>query len=48
MRSVQATFENYVKLNKRIPPEMLVVSVQTIDDPVAPGRHHRRARLASS
>jgi len=32
MRSVQSTFENYVKLNKRIPPEMLV-SVQTIDDP---------------
>ena len=32
MRSVQATFESYVKLNKRIPPEMLV-SVQTIDDP---------------
>ena len=32
MRSVQATFENYVKLNKRIPPEMLI-SVQTIDEP---------------
>jgi ATP-dependent Lon protease len=32
MRSVQSTFETYVKLNKRIPPEMLV-SVQTIDDP---------------
>ena len=32
MRSVQATFEAYVKLNKRIPPEMLV-SVQTIEDP---------------
>jgi len=32
MRSIQATFENYAKLNKRIPPEMLV-SVQTIDDP---------------
>ncbi|MGD8860141.1 MAG: endopeptidase La [Myxococcales bacterium] len=32
MRSVQTTFESYVKLNKRIPPEMLV-SVQTIDDP---------------
>ena len=32
MRSVQATFEIYVKLNKRIPPEMLM-SVQTIDDP---------------
>src|SRR5215510_1804885 len=32
MRSVQATFEAYVKLNKRIPPEMLV-SVQTIADP---------------
>src|SRR4051812_37515503 len=32
MRSVLNTFENYVKLNKRIPPEMLI-SVQTIDDP---------------
>ncbi|HTM19025.1 MAG TPA: endopeptidase La, partial [Kofleriaceae bacterium] len=32
MRSVQGVFENYAKLNKRIPPEMLV-SVQTIDDP---------------
>ena len=32
MRSVQSTFETYVKLNKRIPPEMLM-TVQTIDDP---------------
>ena len=32
MRSIQGVFENYVKLNKRIPPEMLV-SVQTIDEP---------------
>jgi len=32
MRSVQATFEAYVKLNKRIPPEM-VMSVTAIDDP---------------
>src|SRR3954468_18328483 len=32
MRSVHQTFENYVKLNKRIPPEMLI-SVQTIDEP---------------
>jgi ATP-dependent Lon protease len=32
MRSVHATFETYVKLNKRIPPEMLV-SVAAIDDP---------------
>jgi ATP-dependent Lon protease len=32
MRQVQQCFENYVKLNKRIPPEMLV-SVQTIEDP---------------
>ncbi len=32
MRSVQATFENYVKLNKRVPPE-LAVSVQSIDSP---------------
>ena len=31
MRSVQSTFEAYVKLNKRIPPEMLM-SVSTIDD----------------
>jgi len=32
MRSVQVTFENYVKLNKRVPPE-LAVSVQSIDSP---------------
>ncbi len=32
MRSVQSTFEMYVKLNKRIPPEMLM-TVQTIEDP---------------
>ena len=32
MRSVHATFESYVKLNKRIPPEMLM-SVQSIEDP---------------
>lgn len=32
MRSIKSTFETYVKLNKRIPPEMLV-SVSVIDDP---------------
>ncbi|WP_041450709.1 endopeptidase La [Anaeromyxobacter dehalogenans] len=32
MRSVHSTFEAYVKLNKRIPPEMLT-SVSSIDDP---------------
>ncbi len=32
MRSVQSTFEAYVKLNKRIPPEMLQ-SVAAIEDP---------------
>ncbi|MFN3198329.1 MAG: endopeptidase La [Bradymonadia bacterium] len=32
MRQVHATFENYVKLNKRIPPEMQV-AVSSIDDP---------------
>ena len=32
MRQVQSTFESYVKLNKRIPPEMLM-SVSTIEDP---------------
>ena len=32
IRSVNSTFENYVKLNKKIPPEM-TVSVASIDDP---------------
>src|SRR5690349_11867088 len=32
MRSVQATFEMYVKLNKKVEPEVLM-SVQAIDDP---------------
>jgi ATP-dependent Lon protease len=32
VRSLKSTFENYVKLNKRIPPEMLM-SVNTIEDP---------------
>src|SRR5580692_2654284 len=32
MRSVQAAFEVYVKLNKKVQPEVLM-SVQTIDDP---------------
>jgi ATP-dependent Lon protease len=32
MRSVQSTFEVYVKLNKRVPPEMLM-TVQTIEQP---------------
>ena len=32
MRGVQDVFEDYVKLNTRIPPEMLV-SVRTIDEP---------------
>src|SRR5687767_91575 len=32
-RSVQSTFETYVKLNKRIAPETLM-QVQTIEDPV--------------
>lgn len=32
MRTVHATFEAYVKLNKQIPPEMLM-SVASIDDP---------------
>ena len=32
LRSVASTFENYVKLNKKVPPEM-VMSVASIDDP---------------
>src|SRR5205085_2909834 len=31
IRSVNSTFENYVKLNKKIPPEM-IMSVASIDD----------------
>jgi ATP-dependent Lon protease len=32
VRSIKATFENYVKLNKRIPPEMLI-SVNSVHEP---------------
>ncbi len=32
IRSLKTTFESYVKLNKRIPPEMLM-SIQTVEDP---------------
>jgi Lon protease-like protein len=32
IRTVNSTFENYVKLNKKIPPEM-IMSVQSIDEP---------------
>lgn len=33
VRSVNSAFENYVRLNKKIPPEM-IMSVAAIDDPV--------------
>src|SRR5512138_3198641 len=36
IRSVNSTFENYVKLNKKIPPEM-IMSVASIDDPARLG-----------
>jgi ATP-dependent Lon protease len=36
VRSVNTTFENYVKLNKKIPPEM-IMSVASIDDPARLG-----------
>src|SRR6266850_2829552 len=32
MRSVNATFDNYVRLNQKIPPEM-VTSIAAVDDP---------------
>ncbi|MDY0000737.1 MAG: endopeptidase La, partial [Polyangia bacterium] len=32
IRQIKVTFESYVKLNKRIPPELLV-SVQSVEDP---------------
>ncbi len=47
MRSVNSTFEAYVKLNKKIPPEM-VMTVASIDDPSRLGRHHRRRTSTSS
>jgi ATP-dependent Lon protease len=36
VRSVNSTFETYVKLNKKIPPEM-IMSVASIDDPARLG-----------
>src|SRR6516162_895870 len=36
IRSVNSTFENYVKLNKKIPPEM-IMSVASIDEPARLG-----------
>src|SRR6185503_15635949 len=36
MREIHATFEGYVKLNKRIAPEILI-SVQTVEDPAQLG-----------
>src|SRR5436309_5948005 len=35
IRSVNATFENYVKLNKKVPPEM-IMSVASIDEAARP------------
>src|SRR5262249_57531384 len=32
MRSVVSTFDNYARLNKKIPPEM-VASISSVDDP---------------
>src|SRR5919108_682951 len=32
MRSINATFENYVRLNKKIPPEMIMTAA-ALDDP---------------
>ena len=40
VREVHTTFENYVKLKKKIPPEM-VMSVSSIDDPGTVGGHDR-------
>ncbi len=36
VRSLKTTFENYVRLNKRIPPEMLM-NVTSIEDPMRVG-----------
>ena len=46
-RAVMQQFDQYVKLNKKIPPEILT-SISSIDDPGPPGRHHRRAPAAQA
>ena len=54
MRLVSATFDNYVRLNKKIPPEM-VTSMASVDDPASAraavsvaGRHPAAARGVAS
>ncbi|WZB72040.1 endopeptidase La [Achromobacter xylosoxidans] len=46
-RAIVAQFEQYVKLNKKIPPEILT-SLAGIDDAGPPGRHDRRAPAAQA
>ena len=46
-RTLLAQFDQYVKLNKKIPPEILT-SLSGIDDARPPGRHHRRAPAAQA
>ena len=46
-RSVVSRFEQYVKLNKKIPPEILT-SLSGIDAPGPPGRHRRGAHGAQA
>ncbi len=46
-RAVTQQFDQYVKLNKKIPPEILT-SIAGIDDAGPAGRHHRRAPAAQA
>ena len=46
-RAVTQQFDQYVKLNKKIPPEILT-SIAGIDDAGPPGRHDRRAPAAQA
>ena len=46
-RSVVSHFEQYVKLNKKVPPEILT-SLAGIEQPGPPRRHRRRAHGAQA
>jgi ATP-dependent Lon protease len=46
-RAVMQQFDQYVKLNKKIPPEILT-SISSIDDARPAGRHHCRASAAQA
>ena len=47
IRSAVTLFDQYVKLNKKVPPEVLT-SLSSIDEAGPPGGHHGRAHVAQA